>query len=1203
MNQEPRTENKQQGAPRGSLTLSGLVLRSLRFRWRAHLGVVLGAAVGSAALVGALVVGDSVRGTLRQQALLRVGNIELALAPADRLFRAELADEFDRVYTEFYRAPPGDRFVPALQLPGTASRADGAARANRIQVLGIDPRFAELAGDPGFAELGPGQVLLNEALATQLGVRKGDTVLVRVRKPAALSSDTPIAPQSGATATLRLQVRGLAPASALGNFSLTAHPVLPFNAFIPLPTLQQAVAVSNRANLLLVYCAKPSPSRRPRGLGQIAVAPLGSAGWEFLFASLFNRPWYEVQQAPLRVRFLMSPPQAPWRLQDAELEVRPVPQIGCVELSSSRIFLEPAVQRAALTPNTRVLQTHLHQATTPQQTGQPSADGPRQLDVTQGRPVLTYLANLIRAGSNTTPYSMVTAAGPPWTPADMREDEIVVNQWLADDLQVQPGDWVELTYFLPESGARLVEATNRFRVRGIVPMTLPWADRTLMPEFPGIAQAERTHDWDAGFPLVHKIRDKDEAYWKQYRGTPKAFVSLAAGQKMWANRFGSLTAIRWPVPTNVTAEAWAGLIETNLLWNLEPEELGLRFEPVRQQALRAADQAQDFGQLFLGFSLFLIAAALILMALLFQFGLEQRSEEVGTLVALGFTPGRVRRLFLGEGVALATVGGLLGCVLGLGYGRAMLAGLGTVWREAVNAVPLGFHVSIRSVVLGGVAATALSAAVLGLTLRKLGRQPAPVLLASGSVESGPSHLNFQPRRAPVWLAALTLAAALGLVGWAMLTRQTAAAGVFFGAGALVVMAALGFSAAGLDALSRSEAAARLSITALGLRGLTRRHRRSLAVVMLLACGSFVVTAISAFRLDPHRDAWRRSSGTGGFVLIGESTLPIVRDLNTSEGRQFYGLDEATLAGVQFVPLRVREGDEASCLNLNRAQRPRLLGVNPDLLEGRFTFARGTGWAALRSATPKPQSAIRNSQSAIPELPAIGDAASIRWALGKQVGDGLDDTDERGQPLKLRLVGAVAGSILQGSLIVDEAQFTQRFPSQTGYRMFLIEAPTNRVNEVAAALSRAFQDVGLELTPAARRLAQLNAVQNTYLNTFQVLGGLGLLLGSAGLGVVVLRNVLERRAELGLLLAVGFRHRRVQRLVLSEHAALLGLGLLVGVLAAAVAVLPTVLAPATPLPWGTVALTLAGLLVSGMLWTWLATRLAVRGRLLEALRNE
>ncbi len=160
---------------------------------------------------------------------------------------------------------------------------------------------------------------------------------------------------------------------------------------------------------------------------------------------------------------------------------------------------------------------------------------------------------------------------------------------------------------------------------------------------------------------------------------------------------------------------------------------------------------------------------------------------------------------------------------------------------------------------------------------------------------------------------------------------------------------------------------------------------------------------------------------------------------------------------------------------------------------------------------------------------------------------------------------MANSILQGSLIIDEAEFVKRFPGESGYRMLLIDAPTNRVPTVSATLSRAMQDAGLELTPAAPRLAQFNAVQNTYLGTFQVLGGLGLLLGSVGLGIVVLRNVLERRGELAVLLAVGFRTPTLQQLLLIENGALLALGLGIGVIAAAVAVLPTLLSPNVELP--------------------------------------
>ena len=314
----------------------------------------------------------------------------------------------------------------------------------------------------------------------------------------------------------------------------------------------------------------------------------------------------------------------------------------------------------------------------------------------------------------------------------------------------------------------------------------------------------------------------------------------------------------------------------------------------------------------------------------------------------------------------------------------------------------------------------------------------------------------------------------------------------------------------------------------------------------------------------------------------------------------------------MVPFRVRDGDEASCLNLNRAQEPRILGVAPGLLakRGAFTFAqaarrlsRSDGWNLLASETraDSDEAAV----GGIPDddiVPAIGDQASIVWALGKKVGDTIPLVDERGRPFRIRLVAAVANSILQGNLVIAEDEFVKRFPGVAGYRMFLIDAPSNRIDQVSSELTRGLQDLGLELTPASERLAAFNAVQNTYLGTFQVLGGLGLLLGSLGLGVVVLRNVFERRGEYALLLAVGWERRPLRRLVTIEHAALLLAGLAVGVCAALVAVLPSVLGPGTEVPYRTLAWTLAGVLVNGFVWTWLATLAALRGDALEVLRT-
>jgi ABC-type antimicrobial peptide transport system permease subunit len=701
-------------------------------------------------------------------------------------------------------------------------------------------------------------------------------------------------------------------------------------------------------------------------------------------------------------------------------------------------------------------------------------------------------------------------------------------------------------------------------------------------------------------------------------------------------------------------ELFRQTIERNLLANLDPAELGLRFEPVREQALKAAEQSQDFGGLFIGFSFFLIAAALILMALLFQFGLEQRVTEIGTLLALGFTPKQVRRLFLGEGVALATAGGLIGLIGGVGYAWLMIRGLTTIWRDAIASSALGFHVTGHSLVIGAVASVAVSAAVIGFALRKQARRPARELLAGEvtdqSASNGGRNASGFPEKirqaedpqasfSTMWkrvsrplanagtIAWGALGIAAATVGWALASGETANAEVFFSAGSLLLISGIAFAALVFNRVERTER--RFTVAVLGLRGCTRRRNRSLAVVGLLACGSFLIMAIGAFKLDANADAWKRSSGTGGFALMGESTMPVLKDLNTREGREFFGLDEQTLANVRVVPMRVRDGDEASCLNLNRAQKPRLLGVKPELLaqRGAFTFAKvaqpsrlnatdAGGTSVLRSpwmllergrapADPQVKAEIRDAVEGVPtnEVAAIGDLSSILWAMGKKVGDTIEYVDERGQAFKVRIVGAVANSILQGSLLVDEAELVRRFPGEAGYRMFLVDAPSNRVSEVSAELSRALQNVGLELTPATRRLAQFNAVQNTYLNTFQVLGGLGLVLGTAGLGVVVLRNVLERRNEFGVLQAVGWRRRRLQRLVLGEHGVLLLLGLVVGMLAALVAVLPPLLSPAQELPVRSLLLTLGAVVSVGLLATWVATRAALRGQLLDALRNE
>jgi len=1107
-----------------------LVLRGLRHYWRTHLGVCAGAAVATAVLVGALLVGDSVRHSLRTFALLRLGDTRVAMVAGDRFFRVALAEAVGREL--------GAPAAAAIMLPGTAARSDAAARADRVQVLGVDDRFWRLGGrrEPP-TRLDEQAVTINGPLARRLGVGLGDEILLRIGNPSGLSRDAPLSRDADAAVSVRLTVRAIVGDAQFGRFGLEANQLAPLSAFVPLGRLQRLVKQPGRANLMLLG--------GPEGLS------------------------VEAAEAALRKH---------WRLADAQLELRELPSGRGIELRSGRIFLDETVAEAAA------------QAV-------PNATG-----------VLSYFVNEIKAGERATPYSMVAALGPltgrhppagSIVPADMRDDEIVINDWLADDLGVGPGDKLRLTYYAIGSMRELLTRTEGFTVRTVAPLWGRAADPTLMPDFPGLADSEKCRDWRPGVPLdLAKVRDKDEAYWRDHRGTPKAFVTLTAGRRMWANRFGSLTAVRFDDGAGSPRE-----LADRLRARLSPAAMGLFFRAVRAEALLAGEQAIDFGQLFVGLSFFLIAAGVGLMGLLFVFGVQQRSEQAGILLALGFSPGRVRRLMLAEGGVLAVVGAAVGAAGGVLYTRATLYALATVWRGALASSAISYHARPGTILLGSLAGAVIALAAMWVALRGQARRPARDLLA-GEAAGELNLVGPKPsRRAPaMWLGAISIAAAVALVIVARPRQDRPAAGAFFAAGALVLVGGIAIIGAILAAAARAQGS-HLTLARLAVRNSARRRGRSLAVVFLLAAGSFLVISVSAFRLGPPTETHERSSGTGGFALYGVSALPIFRDLNSRSGRDAYGLTAEQMRGVAVVAMRVHDGDDASCFNLNRAQRPRLLGVRPEELQSRgaFTFVAAEGLDG-RDGAESPW-ALLGAKLPGGEAPAVGDEATVVWGLGKGLGQTISYTDDRGGQFKVRLVGVLANSILQGSLIVSEENFTRRFPSIAGYRALLIDAPPGRSKRTAAALSRALRREGLALTPTGERLAAFNTVQNTYLSIFQALGGLGLILGSVGMAVVVLRNVLARRAELALLRAVGFTRGRLEWMLLLEHWGLLVGGLACGLVAAMLAALPALRTPGTQVPWGMLCGLLAGAAATGAAWVYLATRIALRGPLLDALRNE
>ena len=252
--------------------------------------------------------------------------------------------------------------------------------------------------------------------------------------------------------------------------------------------------------------------------------------------------------------------------------------------------------------------------------------------------------------------------------------------------------------------------------------------------------------------------------------------------------------------------------------------------------------------------------------------------------------------------------------------------------------------------------------------------------------------------------------------------------------------------------------------------------------------------------------------------------------------------------------------------------------------------RGNPWTLLRRELPDGV------------VPAIADEAAALWQLHVQLGDDVTITDERGRSVRLRLVALLEGSLLQGELMIADTQFTRLFPSTSGYAYYLIDAPANQIAQVQDALQSQLADYGCAVILATQRLAELFAVQNTYLATFQTLGGLGLLLGTVGVAAVLVRNVWERRGELALLRTLGFSRTALGVIVLGENAFLVFTGLITGLVSAAVVVAPHAVARSAPPPWGSLLLMFAVILLAGLLAGVVALIPTLRAPLLPALRG-
>jgi hypothetical protein len=333
------------------------------------------------------------------------------------------------------------------------------------------------------------------------------------------------------------------------------------------------------------------------------------------------------------------------------------------------------------------------------------------------------------------------------------------------------------------------------------------------------------------------------------------------------------------------------------------------------------------------------------------------------------------------------------------------------------------------------------------------------------------------------------------------------------------------------------------------------------------------------------------------------------DLSSPEGRREVFGDETELPGeAEIVSLRLSQGDDASCLNMQRPETPTVMGVPRELYErDRFGFTKLSPMADDLSEDGNPwhllEREIEAGQGEAPVIPAFADSASAQWILKVGVGDEVEVPGLGGRPVRLRIVGLLEPSVFQGVLLVSESDFLQRFGSESGYQFFLVGAPPGQTDAAVDAVRTSMSEFGVTVRRTSEVLASYARVQNTYLATFRTLGGLGLLLGTFGIVTVLLRAVVERRREMAMLMAVGLRRGRLSGMIIIENGMLLILGIVVGGAAALVAVAPHLASAMADVNWVALAVTLGACLAVGLASCAIAASLSMQGDLLPALRSE
>jgi len=1164
-------------------------IRSTKRRLPQAVSLCIGGVIGTSVIAGALITGDSLDKMVEDQSIMALGDIDIVVM-SPQFFEESV---YDDLKADPDVATSTDKMAPLVVSSGAARDISSGTLESGVNIYGIDNTLYEFGsfskGDYNHApNLQADQCVINSVLAKNLGILSGATLKLTVKDPNPL--DAFFLTSGGEGYNIELTVVEVYVNEGLGSINLQSRNTNVNNLFMRMDTMQELLDQQGKVNTIIISNTGDKYSGTEKD------------------DEVENALWKKIDE----------------------------------------IFGYSQVGYTALGLSDQVVLTHKDVLFERDWT-----DEYVQLEDLATSGLLTYFVNSMTFEDRSVSYSTVTGVdfetdrqfGEFYSSGEVLDldgldwNEMIITNWTSDYLDVGVGDTLAINYTVLDDNYGAVNYTLDFTIAAVVDITGKAADQWLMPDFPGIKGIDSCGNWEPPFEIdLDSVQDVDQGYWNNFQGTPKAYIGLDQAQALWSNFQGNLTHLK--IKTDDAETVKLGLNQS-----LGGEDYGISVSTAKADQLATRAGMWILTGMFLFFGLMIVGAGVLLIVNIFLgMGLD-RKKEIGILKSQGASNYSVAVVFLTEGTIYSIVSAGLGALLGLGIGWGLITALNSVWSRSVesnevpfyfqwqtplNAFAMGLLICLGSVMISVVLVSRMKvvdAIMERGTTKKQGRRrlsivgnitllvglvaciysifrisdfdsvrvffligPALIILGQGIFR----YARGQGKKITMNISAVVLLVYVITFGIVLNGGDSTTLMTLFGLEGILIIISLFVLLVNNFDLIRNKLASMGTLGRVSVSGAGSKRGRTFLSVLSVAFVVFIIVAISVVgsyqqkSLDQNID-----KQTGGWDIRAVSTIPYSDDM--SEG----GFD--FLEDTDVLQIKSRGDLGGTCSNMNVLYPPQILGVPPEFRHNtKVTFG-----STLDDRTDDTTWALLGKDQAFDDsIPIVVDMNTLVWIYGKALGDTFVVEGDLGGEYELKVIGIMDSSIYAGMFIMSQKNIELIYPLTAKYTFFLFQT-SGDIAQRARDIERELADFGMDAAVAADLAEENVQFEASYMTIFQGYLVLGVLIGSAGIAVLVYRSATDRRWEIGVLKSLGLSSRDVGLAFFLEATLISVPGIVIGTVAGLLAAYMSFSiwgGAGFSFPWVSVFVIPAGIYIVSVLFSLIPAYKAAKMPPVEALRR-